>query len=125
VGEHVGLFTNAKFVLATLMQHGPLTVSELARARGLHRNTVRALLGKLEKAGLAADINGKWTALVTMKTLVPTLDAVAQVMGVAGAGERQWLRHLRQRACYRARTLADGLVALPESDDDWMRRQAA
>jgi hypothetical protein len=90
---------NARLLLGSI-QIRDWRVGDLARAVGLHRNTVTRVLRKCAPFGVAFQTEGgTWTA-GTLRA--DTLDAVAKHYGTFGDTERARSQHEYDRIVYRA-----------------------
>lgn len=95
-----GLGTSAGQVWQVL-QDVPATVDELAAQTGRHRKTIERTLARM--VNIADPLTGEYLPLVassegeTWHILQVDLDYIAQVIGTAGAGEKQKQAHEKER----------------------------
>jgi hypothetical protein len=103
------------------LQGGPATEKELAQMTGRSPKTVKRALLKManlvdtvtgELIPMVEKNGGQWHALADVN-----LDHVAQVVGTAGAGERQRKRHRQERRAHR-RALDFGKKANTEQSEE-------
>jgi hypothetical protein len=115
-----GLGKSAALVWQAL-QGGPATEKELAQMTGRSPKTVKRALLKManlvdtvtgELIPMVEKNGGQWHALADVN-----LDHVAQVVGTAGAGERQRKRHRQERRAHR-RALDFGKKANTEQSEE-------
>jgi len=110
VFRHSGLGKSAGQIWQALQQQ-PASIHELTAITGRHVKTIERALDRM--TNLADPLTGECLPMVTSHNgeiyspLPVDLDRIAQVIGTAGAGERQRKEHARDRRLH-ARGLANG-----------------
>lgn len=107
-----GLGKSAGEIYQVLVTEGAKSVSQLATRTGRCKKTIRRCLSKMAK--ICDPITGEYLSLVTRvendlwQALPVDLEHVAQVLGVAGATEKQKQAHERERRLHNNALLLGG-----------------
>jgi len=112
VWRHGGLGRSAKVVWSAAKPTRWHTVKDLHEATGVPHGTIRGALKKLARYGLVERGDR-----LNWRSMDRDLDEVAELLGVAGKGEKQRARHLAERAAHKK--------AMREGQIEWHERRKA
>jgi len=95
-----GLSKNGLRLFAFMRRNPGLTISQIANNTGLHQKTIRRKISKMKSAGLITTNSNNHIRNYSIIDN-PDIDRAAVILGTAGAGERQRVRHQQERKAWR------------------------